>query len=182
MTTVLDRIVGYKRQEIERARDRVSVRELEQRVRDARPVRDFRAALDRAPGMAVIAEVKRASPSAGVLREDFDPVAVARGYPENGAACVSVLTDAPSFQGEISHLGAISADVPVPALRREHTLNLGGAGARRSVPRERERHQERVGRGDAAGGGGEGPARGRALTRATNLGAKLRELTSAVPG
>jgi indole-3-glycerol phosphate synthase len=123
MTTILDRIVGYKRQEIAQARDRVSDRELEQRMRDARPVRDFRAALDRSPGMAVIAEVKRASPSAGVIREDFDAVAIARSYADNGAACVSVLTDAPSFQGELSYLDAISAEVPVPALRKDFLLD-----------------------------------------------------------
>src|SRR5262245_57646952 len=109
MTTILDRIVSYKRQEIVAARTRVPESELASRIRDAQPVRDFRAALMSAPGIAVIAEVKKASPSAGLIRADFDPVAIARTYADNGAACVSVLTDGPSFQGDLRYLEEISS-------------------------------------------------------------------------
>jgi indole-3-glycerol phosphate synthase len=123
MTTILDRIVSYKRDEIAAARTRVSEAELRRRIRDARPVRDFRAALSASPGVAVIAEVKRASPSAGVIRADFDPVAVARAYAESGAACVSVLTDGPSFQGDLAYLEAIAAAVSIPALRKDFLLD-----------------------------------------------------------
>jgi len=122
MTTILDRIVSYKRDEIAAARGRVGEAELIRRARDARPVRDFHAALLAPGGVSVIAEVKRASPSAGVIRGDFDPVAVARTYAENGAACVSVLTDGPSFQGELSYLERIAAAVPIPALRKDFLL------------------------------------------------------------
>src|SRR5438046_2514964 len=117
--TILDRIVSYKREEIAAARGRVSEADLRRRARDARPVRDFRAALLASGGVAVIAEVKRASPSAGVIRGDFDPVAVARTYADNGAACVSVLTDKPSFHGDLTHLEAVAAAVPIPALRKD---------------------------------------------------------------
>lgn len=123
MATILDRIVSYKREEIAQARGRVSDVELQRRMRDARPARDFRAALVSSPGVAVIAEVKRASPSAGVIRGDFDPVAIARSYAEHGAACVSVLTDGPSFQGELSYLAAIAEAVPIPALRKDFLLD-----------------------------------------------------------
>ena len=84
----------------------VPYRDLEGRLSKAPQVRDFRGALERGrPG--IIAEVKKASPSAGVLREDFDPVAIARTYEQHGASCVSVLTDAPYFQGSLSYLTAI---------------------------------------------------------------------------
>jgi indole-3-glycerol phosphate synthase len=123
VSTILDRIVSYKREEIAAARARVSEAELRRRIRDARPVRDFRAALLAGAGVAVIAEVKKASPSAGVIRGDFDPVAIARTYAEHGAACVSVLTDGPSFQGDLAYLEAIAAAVPIPALRKDFLLD-----------------------------------------------------------
>lgn len=123
MKTILDRIVEYKREEIARDRAAVPEAELRRRSRDARPARDFALALRSAAGVAVIAEVKRASPSAGVIRSDFDPVAIARGYAAAGAACVSVLTDGPSFQGDLSHLEAVAAAVEVPALRKDFLLD-----------------------------------------------------------
>ena len=86
MSNILERIVAAKRQEIAACKAKVRERELERRLASAPPVRDFRAALERGPGVAVIAEVKKASPSAGVLRGDFDPAAIARIYERHGAA------------------------------------------------------------------------------------------------
>jgi indole-3-glycerol phosphate synthase len=121
--TILDQIVTSKRRELAVARERLPEPELERRLADAAPVRPFRAALLAAPGMAVIAEVKKASPSAGVLRADFDPVAIARAYASHGATCLSVLTDDPFFQGHLDHLRAIRAAVDRPLLRKDFLLD-----------------------------------------------------------
>jgi indole-3-glycerol phosphate synthase len=96
---------------------------LERQIADAPPVRPFRAALERPRTVSVIAEVKKASPSAGVLRADFDPVAIARAYAQNGAACLSVLTDEPFFQGHIDYLRAIRRTVATPLLRKDFVLD-----------------------------------------------------------
>jgi indole-3-glycerol phosphate synthase len=122
MATILDDIVATKRQEIAAARQRVTEAELERRIAAAPPVRDFRAALEQAGGPQVIAEVKRASPSAGLLRHDFDPVAIARTYADNGAAALSVLTDEPYFQGSLTDLSAIRNAGAPPVLRKDFIL------------------------------------------------------------
>jgi indole-3-glycerol phosphate synthase len=119
MSNVLERIVAAKRQEIARRREETPERQLESRLAEAPPVRDFRAALEKGPGLGVIAEVKKASPSTGVLRTDFDPVAIARIYEANGASAISVLTDEPFFQGLLSHLTAIREAVAAPVLRKD---------------------------------------------------------------
>jgi indole-3-glycerol phosphate synthase len=121
--TILDTIVAAKRLEIVAARERLPDAELEQRLRDSRPVRDFRAALMRGPGVQVIAEVKKASPSAGLIRADFDPVAIARTYAANGAACISVLTDERWFGGHLRDLEQVAAAVPVPVLRKDFLVD-----------------------------------------------------------
>ncbi len=123
MSTILDEIVASKRREIAEARRRVPESELERNLRDAPPVRDFRAALDRPGTVQVLAEVKKASPSAGVLRADFDPVAIARTYERHGAAAISVLTDAPFFQGSLTYLTALRAVVALPLLRKDFILD-----------------------------------------------------------
>jgi indole-3-glycerol phosphate synthase len=123
MTTILDRIVAYKPAEIAAARARVSDAELERRVASLPPARDFRAALERGGGVSIIAELKKASPSAGVLRPDFDPAAIARVYERHGAACVSVLTDEPSFQGHLTYLERVRAAVAVPLLRKDFLID-----------------------------------------------------------
>ena len=123
MGTVLDQIVASKRREIAAAKARTPEPELEQRLAGAPPVRDFRAALDRPGTVQVLAEVKKASPSAGVLRADFDPVAIARTYERHGAAAVSVLTDEPFFQGSLAYLTAIRAAVGLPLLRKDFILD-----------------------------------------------------------
>jgi indole-3-glycerol phosphate synthase len=123
MSTILDRIVSAKRREIAAARARVSEAELEHRLAAAPPVRDFRAALDLPGTVQFIAEVKRASPSAGLIRDDFDPIAIARIYAEHGAACISVLTDEPFFQGHLSYLEQVRAAVAPPVLRKDFILD-----------------------------------------------------------
>lgn len=123
MASILDKIVATKRQEIEAARRTISEKELEGCLAAAPPVRDFRAALESGAGVQVIAEVKKASPSAGVLREDFDPVAIAHIYEQHGAACLSVLTDETYFQGHLSYLAAIRAAVTLPLLRKDFILD-----------------------------------------------------------
>lgn len=123
MTTILDEIVAKKRQEIAERSALVPLAELAKRLPDAPPVRDFREALLRGGGMGIIAEVKKASPSAGVLRADFDPVAIARGYAAAGADALSVLTDAPYFQGDLAYLTAIRAAVKPPVLRKDFLLD-----------------------------------------------------------
>ncbi len=121
--SILDRIVAYKRREIAASRRQTPDAMLEQRLGAAPTPRDFRAALEGAAGVAIIAEVKKASPSAGLLRADFDPIAIARLYEQNGAACISVLTDEPSFQGHLNDLAAVRAAVSCPLLRKDFILD-----------------------------------------------------------
>jgi indole-3-glycerol phosphate synthase len=121
--TILDDIVAAKRGEIAAQRAAVPETELRRRLRDAPPVRDFRAALERPGRVRVIAEVKKASPSAGVLRPDFDPAALAQTYAANGAAAISVLTDTPFFQGRLADLTAVRTAVAVPVLRKDFILD-----------------------------------------------------------
>ena len=123
MSNILARIVASTRQVIERQRLDTPAWQLEARLTAAPPVRDFRAALEHRPGLGVIAELKKASPSAGVLRADFDPVAIARIYEANGASAISVLTDEPFFQGHLSYLGAIRHAVTPPVLRKDFILD-----------------------------------------------------------
>jgi indole-3-glycerol phosphate synthase len=116
--TILDRILEVKRGEIAAAKARVP----SPNVRAAPPVRDFVGAM-RAKKPAVIAEVKKASPSRGVLRENFDPAAIARSYEKGGAACLSVLTDRQFFQGEPAHLVAAHAACSLPVLRKDFVID-----------------------------------------------------------
>ncbi|HEV3446093.1 MAG TPA: indole-3-glycerol phosphate synthase TrpC, partial [Gemmataceae bacterium] len=122
MATILDKIVASKRVEIEQARRRVSEINLSALLPGAPPVRDFLAALDHPGAVQIIAEVKKVSPSAGVLRADFDPVAIAGLYERHGAACISVLTDQPFFQGQLEHLSAIRQTTSIPLLRKDFIL------------------------------------------------------------
>jgi indole-3-glycerol phosphate synthase len=125
MKSILDRIVAYKRQEIAAARAQRPETQLEEAIVSGivPPARDFRSALEHADGCAIIAEVKKASPSAGLLRADFDPIAIARTYEQNGAACISVLTDEPSFRGHLNYLKAIRSAVSCPLLRKDFILD-----------------------------------------------------------
>src|SRR6187200_65690 len=99
MPTILDRIIETKLREVAVAKAAVPESELERRAAALPPARDFKAAIRRFNQITLIAEVKKASPSAGVIRADFDPVAIARVYEAHGASCISVLTDEFYFQG-----------------------------------------------------------------------------------
>ncbi len=123
MPTILDRILETKRREIAIAKAAVSEAELERRIAALPPVRDFATALHHSGRIAIIAEVKKASPSAGVIRPDFDPVAIARIYAAHGAAAISVLTDREYFQGHLDYLTAIKNAVSLPVLRKDFIID-----------------------------------------------------------
>lgn len=123
MPTILDKIVATKRTEIAEARAALPESELRAQLADAPPVRNFFAALA-APGeIRLIAEIKKASPSVGLIREDFNPVEIARIYEEHGASCLSVLTDKEYFQGSLLYLRQVRANVSLPVLRKDFILD-----------------------------------------------------------
>lgn len=124
--TILQNIIARKHEEVAERRPRVSLDELERLAAAAEPPRGFAKALQsraaaRKPG--VIAEIKKASPSKGVLREDFDPAAIARSYEQGGAACLSVLTDVDFFQGHDDYLRAARAACSLPVIRKDFLID-----------------------------------------------------------
>jgi indole-3-glycerol phosphate synthase len=118
--SILERIVAAKRAEVAAAKKKIT--DIKARAAAAPPVRDFLAAL-RAKQPAVIAEIKRASPSRGVLRADYDPAAIAKSYENAGAACMSVLTDTEFFQGAPEHLTQARSACGLPALRKDFLID-----------------------------------------------------------
>ncbi|MFM7266931.1 MAG: indole-3-glycerol phosphate synthase TrpC [Cyanobium sp.] len=121
---ILEEILWEKDREVSANRERLSLEKLRQQVAELPPCRDFGAALRAACRKpAVIAEVKKASPSKGVLRDDFDPIAIARGYAAGGASCLSVLTDRRFFQGGFDVLLAVREAVDLPLLCKDFILS-----------------------------------------------------------
>jgi indole-3-glycerol phosphate synthase len=125
MADILARILDWKRQEVAVARQRLPLTELRQRLLDLPPTRPFRQALQSQAdaGTRIITEIKKASPSAGLIRADFDPVAIATTYARHGAAAISVLTDQQFFQGELAFLTAIRQQVRLPLLRKDFIID-----------------------------------------------------------
>ncbi len=123
MSNVLDEICENKRREVAATKSARPITELQARLADAPPVRDFATALKQATDIGLIAEVKKASPSAGAIRADIDPVSVARIYDSAGASCISCLTDEKYFQGRLEYLTAIRNEVSIPVLRKDFILD-----------------------------------------------------------
>ena len=124
MANILDQIIAHKRTEIEAARAHVPQQELEElAAASARPRNFFSAVTRRNSHPRIIAEIKRASPSAGLIREDFDAVGLARAYHQAGAAAISCLTDEKFFQGSLKFIDAIKSAVPLPVLRKDFIVD-----------------------------------------------------------
>jgi indole-3-glycerol phosphate synthase len=121
--TILDEILVKTRETIARDRESISAERLESELADLPPCRDFHGALASGDRVNLIAEVKRASPSAGLIRPDFVPAQIARCYVDGGAACISVLTDEPFFQGSLDYLREVREAVDVPVLRKDFIVD-----------------------------------------------------------
>lgn len=120
---ILEEIVWHKEVEVDKMRDRLPLLQLRQQVQDVASPKDFVAALTNGKtNPALIAEVKKASPSKGVIREDFNPVAIAKAYEKGGASCLSVLTDAKFFQGSFDNLSLVRQAVDLPLLCKEFVI------------------------------------------------------------
>ncbi len=124
MPNILHEIIAHKRYEVAKAQTRVPLSDLQRRAADSPPPRNFFKAVTQPKGhLRVIAEVKKASPSAGVIRPDFDPVTIAQAYQDHGAAAISCLTDEQYFQGSLSYIAPIKQAVSLPVLRKDFIID-----------------------------------------------------------
>jgi indole-3-glycerol phosphate synthase len=121
--SILDKIVSSKKDDVRRAKSLVTESELRSRLATAPAARNFLEALSGSGPIRLIAEVKKASPSKGVIRRDFDPIAIAQQYEQHGAACISVLTDQEYFQGSLQYLREIRRSVRIPLLRKDFIID-----------------------------------------------------------
>ncbi|EGF90520.1 indole-3-glycerol phosphate synthase [Asticcacaulis biprosthecium C19] len=126
MADILEQIATYKREDVAQRRTAISMGDLESQIEAVGPARGFMRALiegKRPQSLSLIAEVKKASPSKGLIREDFDPAFLAQCYQAGGASCLSILTDNPSFQGHESHFQAARSAVTLPCIRKEFLVD-----------------------------------------------------------
>ena len=126
MLDILDKIATYKREDVANRRTSITLDDLEAQIGHVGPTRGFMKALvgDKpAGGLSLIAEIKKASPSKGLIREDFDPPFLAQAYEKGGASCLSILTDNPSFMGHESHFQAARQAVSLPCIRKEFLVD-----------------------------------------------------------
>jgi indole-3-glycerol phosphate synthase len=124
--SILEKIAAYKREEVSAAKKALPISQLEEILKTTEPPRGFRRALERKRQVGqygLIAEIKKASPSKGLIRADFDPSAIANAYGQGGATCLSVLTDTPSFQGRLAYLQSVRASTNLPLLRKDFMLD-----------------------------------------------------------
>ncbi|MCJ7730591.1 MAG: indole-3-glycerol phosphate synthase TrpC [Sedimentisphaerales bacterium] len=126
MADILDKIIADKTAEVSYRKSQFSIEQLKERIRSMHRCRNFYKAVTKrsARGINVIAEVKKASPSAGVIREDFDPVAIAQTYQKCGADAISVLTDEKYFQGRLEYISQIRREVDLPVMRKDFIIDL----------------------------------------------------------
>ncbi len=120
---ILNEIVEHKKEELADTKRRIPLSEIKARASDAEPALGFEASLSTGNEIGLIAEVKKASPSKGLIREDFDPVAIATIYAKSGASCISVLTETAYFQGRLEYLGQIRKAVGIPLLRKDFIID-----------------------------------------------------------
>ena len=120
---ILDTIIAHKRKELQIEQEQVPLATLKSKLANLLPTKDFRSALAQSDNINLIAEVKKKSPSKGIIRKDFDPIHIAETYAENGAAAISVLTDVRFFDGSLDYLSSIRKVVDVPLLRKDFTID-----------------------------------------------------------